>query len=225
MTEDLDREIEASWRVNAQAWADLVRSDAIESRKLATNAAIVQAVLEQGPERVLDVGCGEGWLARTLASTGIEVVGFDSSPDLIQTARHAGGAHFLELGYQQFIAEPAQVGADFDVVVCNFSILGKNLTELLAACAHVLNARGKLIVQTVHPFAGSAADSYEDGWRTEHFTGFGDAFSAPMPWYFRTVGSWVNGMAAAGLRIAALHEPTHPQTARPLSLLLIATKA
>ena len=225
MTDEHDREIEASWRVNAQAWAKLVKSDAIESRKLATNAAIVRAVLEQGPERVLDVGCGEGWLARTLSSTGIEVVGFDSSPDLIESARHAGGAHFLELGYQQFIDAPDQVGSDFDVVVCNFSILSDNLTELARACAHVLSARGRLIVQTVHPFADSAADAYEDGWRTEHFAGFGDAFSAPMPWYFRTVGSWINGISAAGLRIAALQEPLHPQTARPLSLLLIATHA
>lgn len=225
MTDEHDREIEASWRVNAQAWAELVRDDAIESRKLATNAAIVQAVLEQGPERVLDVGCGEGWLARTLASTGIEVIGFDSSPDLIQSAQHAGGAHFLELGYQQFIDQPDRVGRDFDVVVCNFSILGDNLTDLAAACGHVLSAHGRLIVQTVHPFADSATDAYEDGWRLEHFAGFGGALRAPMPWYFRTVASWVNGITAAGLRIAALREPLHPHTARPLSLLLSATHA
>jgi 2-polyprenyl-3-methyl-5-hydroxy-6-metoxy-1,4-benzoquinol methylase len=68
-----------SWVANAPAWVDAVRGQRIESRCLVTDAAIVEAVLDQQPSTVLDLGCGEGWLARALASHGIEVTGVDAS--------------------------------------------------------------------------------------------------------------------------------------------------
>ncbi|WP_221176052.1 class I SAM-dependent methyltransferase [Brevibacillus nitrificans] len=37
-------------------------------------------IIRYRPSRVLDVGCGEGWLARTLNEEGIDVVGIDGSP-------------------------------------------------------------------------------------------------------------------------------------------------
>jgi 2-polyprenyl-3-methyl-5-hydroxy-6-metoxy-1,4-benzoquinol methylase len=53
-----------SWHANAQPWVSAVRSGQIASRQLATDAAIIDAVLSQSPALVLDIGCGEGWLAR-----------------------------------------------------------------------------------------------------------------------------------------------------------------
>jgi len=38
-------------------------------------------------ERILDVGCGTGQLTAEIAQFGAEVVGIDSSPDMIRTAR------------------------------------------------------------------------------------------------------------------------------------------
>jgi len=40
-----------SWIANAQAWTDIVRAGGIASRRLATDAAIVQAVLARSPRR------------------------------------------------------------------------------------------------------------------------------------------------------------------------------
>jgi 2-polyprenyl-3-methyl-5-hydroxy-6-metoxy-1,4-benzoquinol methylase len=83
-----------SWSRNAEAWTRTVREGGIESRRLVTDAAIVRAVLERRPERVLDLGCGEGWLARALAEHGLAVVGLDGSPELVEAARRAGGGEF-----------------------------------------------------------------------------------------------------------------------------------
>ena len=62
-----------SWHQNAQAWIDAVRHGAIESRRQVTDQAILLAILGRQPERVLDLGCGEGWLLRALAGRGIEL--------------------------------------------------------------------------------------------------------------------------------------------------------
>lgn len=43
-----------SWRANALAWTQAVRESRIESRRLATELAIVEAVLARQPVRVLD---------------------------------------------------------------------------------------------------------------------------------------------------------------------------
>lgn len=220
MTEP-DREIEASWRRNADAWTSAVRAHTLESRRLVTDRAVVDAVLALAGSRILDVGCGEGWLARRLAGSDREVVGFDGSPELIAHARAAGGAAFFELSYEAFVHEPQHVGSDFDVAVCNFSLLGEHVARVLRAVLRVTAPSGRLVVQTVHPATDASAGSYADGWREERFEPLPGTWQ-PMPWYFRTFGSWIRVLRAAGWQVETVTEPVNPHTGTPASLLLIA---
>ena len=211
-----------SWMANAEAWTRAVRGGRIESRRLATDHAIVQAVAERSPRRVLDLGCGEGWLMRALAERGIETVGLDVSLELLMTAEELGGGRFRCCPYDQVVDDPTRAGGPYDVIACNFSLLGAELPPLLRALRQNLSPGGALVIQTVHPWTAGGGEPYADGWRTETFEDFGGDFAEPMPWYFRTLGSWVDALAAAGLRLAALREPMHPATKRPASLLLVA---
>jgi SAM-dependent methyltransferase len=56
--------------------------------------ALGQPVLDllqlQPGERVLDLGCGDGALTEKLVALGAQVVGIDSSPDMIAAAAHRG---------------------------------------------------------------------------------------------------------------------------------------
>jgi 2-polyprenyl-3-methyl-5-hydroxy-6-metoxy-1,4-benzoquinol methylase len=219
--DDAEARIRASWVANAEGWTTAVRGRAIPSRQAGTDAAIVTALSALPPGRLLDVGCGEGWLARALASTGHSVVGIDASPPLVERARELGGGDFRVLGYEALAADPAAVaGAPFDAVVCNFSLLGEELVPLLRALAQLLAPDAPLLIQTVHPFSAVGETPYRDGWREETFAGFGSGFQAPMPWYFRTVGSWLRVLAEAGFMVTSLDEPLNPSTGRPLSLLI-----
>ena len=219
MSDAREAALDASWRTNAQAWTRAVREQRIASRRAGTDAAIVAAVLGLKPMRVLDAGCGEGWLARALAAHGIDVAGIDASPELIASANAAGGARFLVAGYADLAAH-AHALDGFDVVVCNFALFAEDLNATLLALRDRLADGGRLLVQTVHPWVACGDAPYRDGWRTETFAGFGDEFSAQMPWYFRTLASWFGVLVAAGFAIERCEEPVDPTSGRPLSLMI-----
>jgi 2-polyprenyl-3-methyl-5-hydroxy-6-metoxy-1,4-benzoquinol methylase len=70
MQRDHREQLRLSWQANADAWTTAVRGQRIESRRLVTDAAILQTILALAlaPLRILDLGCGEGWLRRTAHS-------------------------------------------------------------------------------------------------------------------------------------------------------------
>lgn len=115
-----DEQIFDSWSKNAFQWSEAVRKGKIESRRLVTNDAIIEAVLKRSPQSALDVGCGEGWLVRELAGKVAHVSGVDVVPGLIERAQNAGGGCFYVASYDE-IAKGALDGLS-DVIVCNFSL-------------------------------------------------------------------------------------------------------
>jgi len=209
-----------SWQLNAKAWIDAVRGGAIESRRQVTDQAILLAILGRQPERVLDLGCGEGWLLRALADRGIDAVGVDGDAVLVEAARAAGSSAVHKASYEQLAAEEVDIGGDYDLICANFALLHQDIIPLLAAMKALMAPSGTMVIQTLHPWSTANGD-YQDGWREESFAGFAGQWQ-PMPWYFRTLASWLNALDMAGLRLVNLQEPQHPQSAVPQSLLLVA---
>lgn len=238
MSDDADPDVRQrrSWELNADAWTEAIRGGAVASREAGTNAAVLDAVRGCQPGTVLDVGCGEGWLAHALARDGTSVIGIDGSERLIRAASDGPG-RFVVVDYRSLSDDPTVVPGPFDVVVCNFSLLDEDLVPLLRALRRRLTpTRGRLVVQTLHPWVANGDRPYRDGWRLERFDAFGGSFRAAMPWYFRTLGSWWRTLAAAGLEIVRLEEPGAaaianvppsdvPPSGAPLSLLIVATAA
>lgn len=218
-----DTTLQGSWQHNAQAWIQAVRSGAIESRRQVTDQAILLALMGRQPQRVLDLGCGEGWLLRALAERGIQATGVDGDATLVEAARGAGSAPVHLASYAQLAEAQVDVGHGYDVVCANFALLHQDIIPLLCALHGLLAPGGALVIQTLHPWSMAAGD-YQDGWREETFAGFAGQW-APMPWYFRTLSSWLNALDLAGFRLACLQEPQHPQSPVPQSLLMVAQAA
>jgi 2-polyprenyl-3-methyl-5-hydroxy-6-metoxy-1,4-benzoquinol methylase len=210
-----------SWHANAKPWSGAVRSQSIASRKLITDQAIVDAVLSVRPRRVFDVGCGEGWLARALHGWGIEVLGIDAVPALIEEALRLGAAQFVVQSFESIARHDFECGR-FDAAVCNFSLLGHASVEsLLGGLCAYLEEPGYLVVQTLHPLAACGESAYRDGWREGSWRGFGSDFSDPAPWYFRTLESWVALLRSTGFDILECREPTAGDAHAPASVIFI----
>lgn len=217
-----DAKILDSWRKNAAPWTTAVRDRQIESQRLVTDQAVIDAILDFTPETVLDIGCGEGWLARSLSEAGIRVTGVDAVPELVAQARSAGGGEFLTLAYEEL---GGAGGWDFqvDLAVCNFALLGnESVSALFAAIPSLLNSGGTFIVQTLHPVTACGDRPYRDGWRQGSWDGFDQAFSDPAPWYFRTLKTWIDLFALHRLRLLETREPIHPRTRQSVSVIFIA---
>ena len=217
-------DLEQSWVANAANWTRAVREGLIPSRKAGTDAAIVRAIVARRPRRVLDVGCGEGWLIRAVrAQTLCEAVGIDGSPDLVSDAATADPAsRYVALKYDALVAARHDLGAGFDVVAFNYALFEKDIVPLLSAARGLLASGGAVAIQTLHPDAFARA---EDGWRTEDFSAFQNQNWTPMPWYYRSLQSWRETIGRAGLAIIETREPKAQPDGPPLSLLIICESA
>ncbi len=227
----LTNRLAESWNDNAQAWTEAVRSGAIPSRRAGTDDAILQAIARAPEGPLLDAGCGEGWLSRAIAAqskTGRTVVGIDASAPLIAAARLAGAGdavRYEQLSYAALGTRATELGAPFSVAVCNFALLDENVAEALNAIRAALLPSGTLLIQTVHPFTACGDGVSENGWREETFDAFGGRFPSAMPWYFRSIGSWIAELHDAGFVLESVAEPRAANAALPLSLLLRARGA
>lgn len=213
-----DPEILRSWHINARPWIKAIADGGIESRVLVTNKAILDAVLNIKPRNVLDIGCGEGWLAAKLSEAGVNVFGIDAIPALIEKAQQIKGATFSVCAYEYLSSY--EFNMQFDCLICNFSLIGEKSTEnAVAAAGKLLKPGGRFIIQTLHPIAACGALPYRDGWREGSWAGFSEDFSKPAPWYFRTMETWKKLFSENGLELITITEPVHPKTSNPASII------
>lgn len=70
-------DIIAAWSAAANAHADGFGEEGDEPRRLLLNPAIFAMLGKVRGQRILDAGCGQGYLARLLAQRGARVVGVE----------------------------------------------------------------------------------------------------------------------------------------------------
>ena len=78
--------------------------------------SLVEALDPQPGERILDLGCGDGFLTRRIAESGATVVGVDSSPQMVAAAKEQGA------DARCVSAESLPFDQEFDAVFSNAAL-------------------------------------------------------------------------------------------------------
>jgi 2-polyprenyl-6-hydroxyphenyl methylase / 3-demethylubiquinone-9 3-methyltransferase len=122
----------------------------------ALNPARAQFVRERAQladAQVLDVGCGGGLLAETLAGARAQVIAIDLSPAMIAVARAHAAERALVVDYRLTSAEAlaASDAGRFDVVTCMEMLEHvPDPAAMVATLAGLVRPGGQLFVSTVH---------------------------------------------------------------------------
>lgn len=207
----------SSWQDNSQSWINTIDNQEIASRNLATNAAIVEAINAYDPKRILDVGCGEGWLSRAIYQSGREIVGIDGVQTLIENATaKEGGPKYYCYSYDNIQSERLPKWPAFDLIVFNFALFEEAQTfRLLEQLKKYLQADGHLLIQTI-----GLLETEPSGWHTEDWRSMQQSYPAPFPWYYRSRQDWVNALANNKWKIVRFQDVIHPENGKLLSWII-----
>ncbi|WP_350285273.1 class I SAM-dependent methyltransferase [uncultured Croceitalea sp.] len=180
-----------SWEENADKWIKTISENTIASRKY-TNKAILDAVLKLKSIKIIDIGCGEGWLAKTLENQGKEVVGLDATAKLLEHAKSNNSGTFYQMTFEEIAQGKPIPDGPFAIAVFNFCLYQKEgLVALLANTKNALVSNGHIIIQTLHPyFLIQQEKPYRSQWLKDSWKGLSGNFTNGHSWYARTLGDW-----------------------------------
>jgi trans-aconitate methyltransferase len=163
---------------------------------------VVELLAPRPGERILDLGCGDGALTRTLADLGCEVIGVDASAAQVAAARALG------LDARVVDGHALDFQGEFDAVFSNAALHWmRDAPRVLAGVYRALRPGGRFVaecggdgcVATIHRALAEGLDARGHDGR------------AASPWYFPTPDDYREKLTAAGFAvrtIALIPRPT-----------------
>lgn len=243
----LNEEGRNQWNQKAAFWDSLHGDEGNSFHRHLVSPAVERLLDLKKGERVLDIACGSGVLARRLASLGGDVVAVDFSDQFIEHAQERGQTTGEPIHYQVLDAtdEKALVtlgeGA-FDAIVCSMALMDMPvITPLFRAVSRLLKASGRLVFATAHPafnsnnpvFVAEMEDNdgtiqISHGLKIEGYLDIPPTKAvgapgepAPHYYYHRPLHELLGEAFAVGLVLDGLEEPSfgpnQADSSRPLS--------
>jgi ubiquinone/menaquinone biosynthesis C-methylase UbiE len=216
MTDDVNAEL---WERHAEWW----QREFTDGADPEYTEQILPLVVEwtTGFARVLEVGTGEGQVARAIAAAhGAEVVGVDPTVRQIEEAERRGGG----VEYRRAGAEALPFGdGSFDAVVC--CLVFEHIDDLdtaIAEVARVLRVGGRFVFCLNHPLLQTPGSGWIDDqileeqyWRIGPYLPEAATVEEVEKGVFirfvhRPLGRYVNAMVDAGLVLERMIEPAPP---------------
>lgn len=235
--DDLREESRELWRRKAAFWDERTRA-ANKFQKLLKAPTTERLVALEPGERVLDIACGSGVLARQFAELGGRVTAFDFVEEFVTRARERAkeDGHTIDYHVVDATDEAAMLALGrgvFDAAVCGMAMMDIPSVEPLArALAGLLRPGGRFVFSICHPSFNHAlgtrtaelVERLDGSHETVHalkLTGYATPYVqrnvgiAGSPgghlMFHRPLGAVLEPFFAAGLVLDGLAEPTLPE--------------
>lgn len=213
-----------AWQKNGKQWIRTIEKEEITSRKASTNEAIINVIMNTKPQSILDLGCGEGWINRSLMDTEIDYTGIDGVKELIKYAKLNSDGNYVLATYEDLIHEKIIIKKKFDSIIFNYALFGKeNTKDMLDYSKKLLNIDGQVIIQTIHPENESIPQNHESKWITENWTGCAADYH-PFNWYFRIQEDWIKLFNQIDLIVFEEQDIYLPDKLKPFSKIFVLKK-
>ncbi len=214
--------LDEAWDAEAERWIQWARSPGHDSYWRFHRDQFLRLVPPPGRQTV-DIGCGEGRLARHLSELGHRVIAIDSSASLVAAARECDPA--MDVRVADAAALPLE-DASADLAIAFMSLQDiDDIAGAIGEVARVLQPGGKFCVAIVHPL--NSAGRFEQTTPDSPFLIEGhylDAFryadrleSAGLTMTFhsrhRPLEAYSLALETAGFLVEALREPAVPDHA------------
>ena len=174
-----------------------------------------------GARRVLDIGCGEGQVARRAAALGAEAVGVDPTRNQITVAQRTGWGTALRRGRSPSASRSAT--GSFDAVVMCLVIEHIHPIEpAIEEMARVLEPGGRCLLLLNHPLLQTPGSGWIDDhileeqyWRVGPYLRDDTTIEevAPgvnLPFMHRPLSRYIHVMGQVGLLLEDMDEPPPP---------------
>lgn len=145
------------WDQKAEFWDELHGDEGNRFHRFLVSPGVEKLLMLQPNERVLDVACGNGAMARRLSELGGQVTAVDFSPALIEKARARNQPSGHPITYDVVDATDREslvaLGKEsFDVVVCTMALMDMPvIAPFYQAARDLLRPDGRLVIATAHP--------------------------------------------------------------------------
>jgi ubiquinone/menaquinone biosynthesis C-methylase UbiE len=185
--------------------------------------AVLDLVGEVPGQAVCDLACGQGLVARTLARRGARVTGIDLSGAMLALAAQYEAEEPLGVRYQQDDAERLTTvsARQFEGVVCSMALMDcADPGAVFRSVVRILQPGGWLVSALTHPCFQVPGYQHvphpPDAWAwqvTDYFTertwhsADASGVRARVGAHHRTLGTYLNAAAEAGLVLARVSEP------------------
>jgi len=176
-------------------------------------------------KKILDLGCGNGYMARALSKKGAIVTASDISSDIIDLAERRGVNKKIKFLVHDASDLKQYPDNSFDIVIANMMIFYvKNLDKMMSGIARILKPGGKFIFSFSHPFR--PLKPYSDwekgkinnkkilfikvtGYLNERAETYPSRFNKKVnvTTYYKPLGKYIEILAKHNLLISAMIEP------------------
>jgi len=201
-----------AWESEAEAWIAWARTPDQDHFFWRLSLPALLALLPEPSELTVDVGCGEGRVARELKARGYRVVGVEGSPTLAAAAREA------DPDFEVHLADAARMplaGGCADLAVASMSLLNMDdLDGVVREVARVLRLGGRFVFSTVHPAnslkpLGGFEENGEGYFSTYTYAEERTRGGLTMTFHdtHRPLGAYMGALERAGLLVEAVREP------------------